>query len=93
MNADIKTLEILADRMEQDAKLGGINGMAMRSVVEIIRASIGAPIAWPSRVAGMHHADDYYPGSPNLRLAFNHGVKWAVEHYSPEVVIKNRFGD
>jgi hypothetical protein len=93
MNVDIKTLEILADRMEEDAKFGGINAGAMRSVVEIIRTSIGAPIMWPSSLAGAQRADDYYPGSPDLRLAFNHGVKWAVEHYSPSVLVKNRFGD
>lgn len=91
MNVDITTLERLAAQMRADTKNGaGLNAAAVRSIAEIIERSIGAPINWPSRVAGVHMADDYYPGSPNLRLAFNHGVKWAVEHYSPSQAVTLR---
>lgn len=91
MTMDIKTLEALADRLERDGKrLGDINSSAAPSIATIIRDAIGAPISWPSRVAGAQYADEYYPGSPDLRMAFNHGVKWAVERYAPTVPVNSR---
>lgn len=88
---DIKTLERLADRIEADAKrAAGLNPVAMLSIADIIRNAIGAPLMWPSRAAGADAADELYRGSPNLRSAFNHGVKWAVEHYSPTVAPRHR---
>lgn len=88
---DIRTLEHLAERMKQDAKSGmGLNVNAVLSIASIIEDSIGAPIGWPSRKAGCDAADDCYPGSPDLRLAFNTGVKWAVEHHEPTTLIKER---
>ncbi len=86
---DIKTLEKLAERIEADAKVvHALNPSAMLSIADIIRASIGAPLMWPSRIAGADYAEDSYRGSPDLRAAFNHGVKWAVEHYSPTVKVE-----
>ena len=80
--ADVKTLERLADQIDKDAiSLLGLNPIAMRSIAEIIRCAIGAPLMWPSREAGCAAADEYYKGSPDLRHAFNSGVKWAVEQY------------
>lgn len=88
---DVKTLERLAQRLKEDAQRGmGIQPSAAGSIAAIIEDAIGAPAMWPSRVAGMQYADDYYAGSPNLRLVFNHGVKWAVENYGPTVEIKMR---
>lgn len=84
---DINTLEKLAEQIKTDlaAGVGGLNRSAAYSIAEIIERSIGAPINWPSRVAGVQFADEYYSGNPSMRLAFNHGVKWAVEHYGPSV--------
>ena len=80
--ADFKTLEMLALRLKEDSLSGmNLNAAAMRSIAGIIEAAIGAPLSWPSRKEGMKFADDYYSGSPSLRLAFNHGVKWTVEQY------------
>ncbi len=91
MNVDIVTLERLAAQMRVDTQRGnGLSHAAVQSIASIIEQSIGAPVNWPSRVAGVHFADDSYPGSPSQRLAFNHGVKWAVEHYSPSEFVKNR---
>lgn len=91
---DIKTLEKLADKMDQDALRGvGLTAGAVASIADIIRQAIGAPLMWPSRVAGADAAIDYYQGSPDLRHSFNAGVKWAVEHYSPTAPIKARFGE
>lgn len=91
---DIKTLEALAHQLDLDAtRIHALNVGAMRSVAEIIRTSIGAPINWPSRVAGTDYADAIYSGSPSLRLAFNHGVKWAVEHYEPSASITVRYAN
>lgn len=88
---DIKTLERLAQRLDDDAKrVYGLNPSAVRSVANIIRATIGAPLMWPSRTAGCDAADAEYPGSPDLRMAFNAGVKWAVEHYGPTVEVRPR---
>lgn len=82
MTADVKTLEKLADRVRADALSGmSLNPSALLSIAEIIHAAIGAPLMWPTRVAGVEAADERFPGSPDLRLAFNHGVKWAVEQY------------
>ena len=80
---DVKTLELLADRMEKDARAGvhRLSGSAMLSIADIIRAAIGAPLMWPSRDAGVRFADEFYSGTPTSRMAFNHGVKWAVERY------------
>lgn len=92
MSADITTLEKLANTLEEDAnRLHGLGPDMMRSVAEIIRESIGAPIMWPSRVAGAAYADEYYAGSNRERLVFNHGVKWAVEHYSPTSSVHPRY--
>lgn len=88
---DVKTLERLATKMQEDALRGvGLTPAAIGSIAGIIQAAIGAPVMWPSRVAGAHYADDFYFGSPSLRAAFNNGVKWAVEHYDPTVEIKCR---
>ena len=81
---DLKTLEQLAIRIERDA--GNLSGMQMREIARQIHNALGGPLMWPSRIAGADYANDYYPGSPDLRLAFNHGVKWAVEHYQPSGV-------
>lgn len=90
-SADIKTLEQLATQLDEDAQnLQGMNHSAMRSVAEIIRRAIGAPLMWPSREAGAAAADRYFPGSPDLRHAFNGGVKWAVENYRPSVEVTKR---
>jgi hypothetical protein len=90
---DVKTLEILIARMRDDTRHGhGLNAGAVASIADIIEASIGAPLSWPSRVAGVYFANDYYPGSNEARLGFNHGVKWAVEHYAATMPIKLRFG-
>jgi len=89
---DIVVLERLADKIKEDTLRGhGLTNAAARSIAEIISRAIGAPVSWPSRVAGVHAADDLYPGSPDLRLAFNWGVKWAVEHYEPTEVIIERY--
>lgn len=86
MTADIKTLERLAARLKQDALVvRALNAAAMLSIADIIERSIGAPLSWPVREAGYRAADVLYPGSPSSRHAFNHGVKWAVEQYQPEV--------
>lgn len=88
---DVATLERVALRMNQDSSRGaGLGASAVRSISGIILAAIGAPISWPSREAGCAHADDIYPGSPDLRAAFNNGVKWAVEHYNATEQIKSR---
>lgn len=93
MNADIRTLEILAAQIEKDARHGrGLNSSALMSVADIIKRAIGAPLMWPARAEGVRAADDWYPGSPDLRLAWNGGVKWAVENYSSTELISNRFG-
>lgn len=90
---DIKTLEILAAKMREDAGKGwSLSPAAVRSIAEIIDKAIGAPLMWPSRVAGAQFADEYYRGSNDLRLAFNTGVKWAVERYSPTFEINFRYG-
>lgn len=90
---DIKTLEVLAARMKADAMSGmGLNRSAVMNIADIIERAIGAPLSWPSRVAGVHYADEFYSGSPSQRLAFNHGVKWAVEHYAPTEEASNRHG-
>lgn len=84
--ADLKTLEQVADQLEADAGKGwSLSNAAMRSIAVLIRDAIGAPLNWPSRVAGVQTADEAYPGGPSERLAFNAGVKWAVEHYEPTV--------
>lgn len=89
---DLTTLERLAAKLDEDAnRLYGINPAAMRSVASIIREAIGAPVSWPSRVAGCDAAAEAYPGNPALRLAFNAGVKWAVERYSPTTEPVNRY--
>lgn len=91
--ADIKTLEYLAAKMREDTQHGhGLTAAAVASIAGIIDAAIGAPLGWPSRVAGVQYADDYYDGNPSLRLAFNHGVKWAVEHYHPTEKESRRYG-
>ena len=85
---DTKTLERLADQMDKDAMRGvGLNAGAIRSIADIIRQAIGAPLTWPSREAGCTAAEEYYPGDPSLRHGFNAGVKWAVEHYAPTVAV------
>lgn len=92
-NADIKTLERLVDRMKRDVANGsGLNSSAVLSLCSIIEDAIGAPINWPSRVAGVAAADNYYRSSPDLRHAFNAGVKWAVEAYRPTTEPSKRFG-
>jgi hypothetical protein len=92
MSADITTLSKLADKLEMDARaLNGLNPSAMASIAFIIRDAIGAPLMWPSRVAGADAASDYYPGHPDLRHGFNAGVKWAVEHYHPTIKVEPRF--
>ena len=89
---DIKTLEKLVEQMRQDCQNGrGLSSAAVLSIANIVEASIGAPLSWPTRVAGCDYADDNYPGSPAMRLAFNHGVKWAVEHYSSTEKETQRF--
>jgi hypothetical protein len=91
MDVDLITLERLAHKLVEDSKsLHGLNTAAMRSVALIIEAAIGAPINWPSRVAGCDAAEDYYPGSPEGRHAFNAGVAWAVKHYQGATIIKYR---
>ena len=91
---DIKTLEILANQIEKDARtFHALHPAAMRSVAEIIFRAIGAPISWPAREAGAVAAEEYYPGAPDLRHGFNAGVKWAVEKYQGTEIIENRFGD
>lgn len=88
---DVKTLELLAEQMRQDVKRGGgLSYSAVMSIAAIIDAAIGAPVMWPSHVAGADFADEYYRGSNHGRAAFNHGVKWAVERYGPSEVIKIR---
>ncbi len=84
-SVDIKTLERLAARLESvvDAGVHTLNSTAMLSVIEIIKRSIGAPLMWPSRSEGVRVADQMFSGSPSMRLAFNAGVKWAVESYQP----------
>lgn len=80
--ADVKTLELLAARMKQDAMRGhGINPSALASAAAIIEDAIGAPLMWPTREAGAAFADEQYSGSPSFRAVFNHGVKWTVEQY------------
>lgn len=90
-NVDVKTLERLAAKMKEDATVfQALSPAAMRSIAGIIEDCIGAPLGWPSRVAGNLHADTHYSGSPAQRLAFNHGVKWAVEHYDPTTKVNLR---
>jgi len=92
VNADVKTLEILAEQIQQDADhLRALNYHTLASIADIIRKAIGAPVAWPSRVAGAIRADVTYPGSPSHRMAFNAGVKWAVERYAATDKIDLRF--
>ena len=85
--ADIKTLEMLAEKMRCDVirNGSGLTSSAVLSIADIIKQAIGAPISWPSREAGCEAAAAYYPGAPDLRHGFNAGVKWAVEHYQPSV--------
>lgn len=84
--ADIKTLEKLAEQMESDGRSGrGLNPSAVFSIVDIIRRAVGAPLMWPSREAGAEYAERYYQGDNAARAAFNHGVKWAVENYRPQL--------
>lgn len=94
MPVDVKTLELLAETIEKDASRGlALQNWTAKSIASIIRESIGAPVLWPSRSAGADKADELYRGSPDLRAAFNHGVKWAVERYGPSVEIKLRNPD
>ncbi len=81
--ADVKTLELLVYRMRADvARGGGLSYAAVMSIAGIIEDAIGAPVGWPSRIAGCEAAAKYYPGANDLRHGFNAGVKWAVERYS-----------
>lgn len=90
--ADIKCLERLVDQMKRDvAKGNGLSMSAVLSICGIIEDAIGAPIDWPTRVAGTEAAAEYYPGDPALRHGFNAGVKWAVEAYRPSVQPSKRF--
>lgn len=92
-NADIKTLERLVEQMKRDVARGsGLNSSAVLSICSIIEGAIGAPINWPSRVAGVAAADEYYQSDNALRHAFNAGVKWAVEAYRPTTEPSKRFG-
>ncbi len=80
--ADVKTLELLVHRMRADvARGGGLSYAAVMSITCIIEDAIGAPVGWPSRIAGCEAAAKYYPGANDLRHGFNAGVKWAVERY------------
>ena len=89
--ADTKTLDALASKMKADASRSvTLSSSAVASIAEIIETAIGAPVNWPCREAGAIEADKLYSGSPSHRLAFNAGVKWAVEQYSATVTIKNR---
>lgn len=93
MNVDIKTLEHLAEQMTRDGMRGAtLNRSSVLSIADIIKQAIGAPLMWPSSTAGAFAAEDFYPGSPNHRAGFNHGVKWAVEHYSPTEKPSERYG-
>lgn len=83
---DIKTLEQLADRLKRDATVvRSLTAGAMLSIADLIERAIGAPASWPSRRAGALASEEYFPGSPTARHAFNAGVKWAVENYVPTV--------
>lgn len=92
MNADIVTLERLALKIQDDIARhpGGLSAPACLSVAEIIMASIGAPLNWPSRESGTKYADEIFSGSPAQRLSFNAGVKWTVENYTPSRDVKAR---
>jgi hypothetical protein len=81
--ADVKTLERIAVQLRTDADKGwNLSNAAMRSIAGLIDAAIGAPLSWPSRVAGADAANEFCDGDPAGRRAFNAGVKWAVEHYN-----------
>ena len=83
-SADIVKLERLAETLLKDALVVHLlTPSAMISIADIIRRAIGAPLMWPTRADGAAYADNMYRGSNDLRAAFNHGVKWAVEHYQP----------
>lgn len=88
--ADVKTLELLAEKLKEDALRGAsLSPSAAASISGIIGQAIGAPVMWPSRVAGADFADEAYRGDNALRAAFNNGVKWAVERYGATVVVKS----
>lgn len=91
--ADIVTLQRLADTMRKDMNNGfnGLSAEAVRSIAGIIDRAIGAPIDMPTRSMGCAGADETYPGSPDLRLAFNWGVRWTLEHAYSTQPISNRF--
>lgn len=78
MNADINTLERLARQLRD-------NGAA--EVADVIERAIGAPLSWPTYVAGDDQAHELYKGDEASISAFNSGVKWAVMHYEPTVAV------
>lgn len=79
---DLVRLERLAETLMRDAlTIHSLNPSAMISIAGIIKDAIGAPLMWPTQSDGARYADEYYRAHNDLRAAFNHGVKWAVEHY------------
>lgn len=79
--ADTAILQRLADTIREDIKGGyGLNADALSSIADIIERAIGAPIDMPTRSLGADAAQARYPGSPHMRLAFNFGVRWALEN-------------
>lgn len=77
---DVITLAKLAAQIERDAKEldYGINPAAMRSVAEIIKVAIGAPLMTDIRTSAAEVADTIFPSDNQARHAFNWGVAWAV---------------
>ena len=92
MSVDILTLKKLAEKMRMDAdQKTGVNFVGLYSIADIIETAIGAPVYWPSHVAALDEAQSAFQGNPSARLGFINGVRWAVEHYQPSEVVKERF--
>lgn len=81
---DVIRLRKLAATMKSDMESGmtGLNKGAVLSIVEIMEVSLGAPLMQFTSEAAANVADKEYPGSPSMRHAFNHGVKWAQEQFN-----------
>jgi hypothetical protein len=86
MRVDVPALQRLATMLRRDTEDPNMPGWykngIMVSITEHIERAIGAPVMQQTFDDGTTEADRRYPGSPDLRLAFNHGVKWCLEQIS-----------
>lgn len=79
---DVVTLHALVTQMRQDVSKGtGISKVAVLNIANIIEQCVGAPILTPISIKGANEADLLFPGSPNLRGAFNAGVAWVIQNW------------